>query len=150
MIRYALICDNGHDFESWFRSSDDFDLQRRRRLVECPVCASVQVGKQIMAPTIARTDRPAGPVATHEPADPVALIDPEHEAMRRRITDLHRQLTQNSDDVGPRFAEEARRIHYGESAPRQIHGRATGEDARAMIEEGIPVLPLPPLPDERN
>lgn len=147
MIRYALICDNGHDFESWFRSSDDFDMQQQRRLVECPVCASTTVGKQIMAPTIARTDRT---MVTDQTTEPVALIDPDHEAMRRKLADLHRELTQNSDDVGVQFAEEARRIHYGESTPRLIHGRATGEEARAMIEEGIPVLPLPPLPDERN
>jgi len=148
MIRYALLCDNGHDFESWFRSSDDFDIQKRRKLVECPVCSSTAVTKQVMAPKVARTDLAVG--ATDEPAGQVALIDPEHEALRRRIEDLRRQLTDNSENVGPRFAEEARKIHYGESEARLIHGRATNEDAREMIEEGIPFLPLPALPDERN
>lgn len=146
MIRYALACDNGHDFDSWFRSSDDYAAQAKRGLIACPVCHSPRVEKQIMAPQVARTDREEAPAAP----GPVALIDEAAQEMRRKIAELRAHLDANSENVGARFAEEARKIHYGEREARTIHGRASGEDAKALIEEGIPFLPLPPLPDERN
>ncbi|MCA0422045.1 MAG: DUF1178 family protein [Proteobacteria bacterium] len=144
MIRYALACDSAHAFESWFRSSDDYEAQVARSLVSCPVCGSVQITKQVMAPQVARTD------AEMPPAETPALMDQRATAIRRMIGDLHRYLAENSEDVGPRFADEARKIHYGESEERVIHGKTTGKEAEALVEEGISILPLPALPDERS
>ena len=148
MIRYALACDAGHGFDSWFRSSDDFDMQAQRGLVSCPHCGSAQVLKQIMAPRLARTDRDE-PAAPSEAA-PVALVDEKAQALRAMVAEFRKHLAANSEDVGGRFAEEARKIHYGECEARTIHGQATGEEAKALAEEGVGFLPLPVLPDERN
>ena len=144
MIRYALACEAGHGFESWFRSSDDFDAQVARGLVACPACGSLTVAKQVMAPQVARTDK-------DEAAPPLpVLVSPEEQALRQRIAELHQHLKAHSEDVGQRLAEEARKIHYGDSDARTIHGQASLDDARALVEEGVPFLPLPALPDERN
>ena len=156
MIRYALACEAGHAFESWFRSSDDFDAQAARGLVACPHCGSAKVLKQIMAPQVARTDLARTDPARAETGSPVtqdrpvALIDPEAQALRAKIAELRAHLVANSEDVGTKFAEEARKIHYGESEQRSIRGHASAEDARALIEEGVEFLPIPSLPDERN
>ena len=152
MICYALACEAGHGFESWFRSSDDFDAQAKRGLVACPVCNSVKVQKQVMAPRLARTDRaevPEAPAIADEAA-PVALVDDKARALRALIGEFRKQLAANSEDVGSAFAEEARKIHYGESEERSIHGQATAKEAQALAEEGVGFLPLPMLPDERN
>ena len=149
MIRYALACDNGHDFESWFRSSDDFAAQDKRGLVACPYCNTSQVKKQIMAPQVARKDR-ADTAADPAPAGDVALLDNAAGDLRRKIAELRAYLDANSENVGPKFAEEARKIHYGEVEARSIHGQTSSEDAKALIEEGVTFLPLPVLPDERN
>lgn len=144
MIRYALACEAGHGFESWFRSSEDFEAQAARGLVGCPVCGSLTVTKQIMAPQVARTDKDETLPA------PVVLVSPEEQELRRKIAELHQHLKEHSEDVGQRFAEEARKIHYGDSDARSIHGQASLDDARALVDEGVPLLPLPALPDERN
>lgn len=145
MIRYALACPQGHAFESWFRSSGDFDAQEKGRLISCPVCGAADVTKQIMAPQVARTD-----LAPEASAPAMALMDEPAQQMRAMIAELHRQLATSSEDVGTKFAEEARKIHYGETDERAIHGHATGEEAQALAEEGISFLPVPSLPDERN
>ena len=147
-MRYALACEAGHDFESWFRSSDDFEAQQRRGLVCCPICGSEKVQKQIMAPQVRRTDRISE--KTMSPAKDVALIDPEAQALRQKIAALRTEMLAHSEDVGPRFAEEARNIHYGEAEQRSISGQATAEDARGLLEEGIGFLPIPELPEDRN
>jgi hypothetical protein len=151
MIRYALVCEAGHGFESWFPSSDAYDEQAARGLVTCPFCDSAKVSKSLMAPGIARTDR-GHPPALPEPAMSAAvpmIAEPE-----RRIRELLRAVRQHvvdtAEHVGPRFSEEARKIHYGEVDSRPIYGQASPEEARALIDEGIDVAPLPPLPDERN
>jgi len=145
MIRYALACEAGHGFDSWFRSSEDFDGQMARGLVSCPVCQSQRIAKQIMAPQVARTDR-------EEPRAelPAPLVSPQEQDLRQKLAELKAHLAEHSEDVGLKFAEEARKIHYGESESRSIHGQASGEDARALLDEGVPFLPLPILPDERN
>lgn len=135
MIRYALRCDEGHAFESWFRDGDAFEDQVRRGDVACPHCGSVSVEKQIMAPAL----------ATAEPA--AARPDA---AVRAVLKALRREMLANSEDVGGRFPEEARRIHYGESDARAIRGQASLDEARALHEEGIGIVPVPVLPDERN
>lgn len=158
MIRYSLACDRGHEFESWFRGSDDFDAQKKRGFVTCPVCDSAKVSKQIMAPSVARKDKPRviehnETPAAAEPAEapaPVALIDSREQQLRAMLRAIREQVVANSENVGKKFAEEARKIHYGETEQRSIYGEASPDDAKALHEEGIEFLPLPVVPDERN
>ena len=177
MIKYALICDQGHTFESWFSNAEGYETQVKRGFVECPTCQTKQVSKAMMAPAVSTSRRkealraqtaamtvaamqaqaasaPAAPApapaATPEPVQPVALLDEGHKALRAMVRELHEKLTENSTDVGDRFASEARDMQSGDTPMRPIHGRATLEEARSLIEEGVPVMPLPTLPDERN
>jgi hypothetical protein len=152
MINYALACDAGHEFESWFPSGASYDAQASAGLVTCPVCDSAKVGKRLMAPAVARTDRGPKAVPAPQPAPqpPVALMSEPERQVRAMLRAVREHVRQNSEHVGPRFAEEARRMHYGESETRAIYGEASGEDARALLEEGIAVQPLPMLPDDRN
>lgn len=153
MIRYALHCEKAHEFDSWFPSAASYEEQRKRRLVACPVCGSTKVEKALMAPQVARKDRaadqPAAPPAPARP-EPVAMVSPAERALRAKIRELREHLIRNADHVGDRFAEEARKIHYGEVEHRSIYGSATPEEVRALAEEGIEFHPLPALPDERN
>jgi hypothetical protein len=154
MIKYALQCDKGHSFESWFPSSISFDTQAKRGLVDCPVCGSSRVEKQIMAPSV-RSKGPAAPdieIATPaaEPDQPVALMGEHAQKLRAMMRELHAHVTANTEDVGAKFADEARKIHYGETEERAIRGRATAEEAEALHDEGIGFMPLPTLPEERN
>jgi hypothetical protein len=161
MIRYSLICDNAHEFESWFANSGAYDTQSETGLVLCPFCDSAHVTKAIMSPRIARTDRAlaALPAPDETPAEaprpeekrPVALIDERHAALRSMMREVHAKIMETTVDVGSRFPEEARRIHDSGDAPeRPIRGQATAEEASALLEEGIGILPIPTLPDERN
>jgi len=147
VIRFSLACDQGHVFESWFRDGASFDDQAERGLLSCPVCSSAKVGKAIMAPQVARKDRLPVP---QEPARPVALVTPEEAAMRAKMRELRAMLTEQSDYVGEKFADEARRMHEGEIKHRPIYGEAKAEDVRSLIEDGAEVYPLPNLPDEWN
>ena len=159
MIRYALCCDKGHDFESWFQSSAAYDKQAKRGLVSCPLCGSVKVEKAIMAPRLARTDKSApitapveesAPAPAPEPTTPVAMISPQEREFRAKLKELRDHLTANADNVGKKFPEEARKMHYGETEHRSIYGEASSQDAKELHEEGIEFHPLPVLPDERN
>ncbi|MFE1601795.1 DUF1178 family protein [Methylobacterium sp. ID0610] len=156
MIRYALSCEAGHAFESWFPSSESYDDQLARGLVACPVCASPKVAKQLMAPALGRRGNRGGLPAPAEappaaPApEPVRLMSEPERQLRAMIRELHEHVARTSDHVGDRFAEEARKMHYGEAEQRAIHGEASLAEARALLEEGIAVQPLPSLPDERN
>lgn len=153
MIRYALACDARHEFESWFPSSQSFDEQAARGLVSCPACGSGRVEKRIMAPSIARTDKaalPASVAPVSEAPEPVALLSEAERGMRAMLKALREHVTANAEDVGPRFAEEARLIHHGEAEARSIYGQASPAEARALMEDGIDVAPLPILPDDRN
>lgn len=146
MIRYRLICDRQHEFDGWFPSSAAFDKQAGAGLLSCAVCGSPKVEKALMAPNVvtSKPDVPARPAPT---APMAASLPPEALAMMQQLRDYVRQ---NSEFVGDRFAEEARKIHYEETDPRSIHGQATGEEARALLEEGIEIHPLPVLPEDRN
>ncbi|TCT05890.1 hypothetical protein EDC22_11260 [Tepidamorphus gemmatus] len=147
MIRYALTCDGDHAFEGWFRDSAAFDRQKDAGEVACPVCGSVAVEKQLMAPAVAtRRAEATVPLAAAHPA----MTDPKLAELVEAIRRLKRHIAENSEYVGDRFPEEARRMHYEEAEARAIHGEASLEEARALLEEGIPVLPLPTLPEERN
>jgi hypothetical protein len=139
MIRFSLCCDNDHDFEGWFRSNEDFDGQAARGLVTCPACGSANVGKALMAPAIRTAE---------ERAPATLALDPDKREMMKALRDMVRAVKANAEDVGETFPEEARRIHHGEAKARGIYGRASREEARALIEDGIEVAPLPDLPDD--
>ena len=156
MIRYALTCDKGHAFESWFQDSAAYDRQAKRGLVTCPQCGSAKVDKAIMAPRLAgsrkreaQADTPPA-AATGAEKSPVAMISPQEREVRAKLKELRDHLVKNADHVGPKFPEEARKMHYGEIEHRSIYGVASPEDAKDMAEEGIEFHPLPILPDERN
>lgn len=147
MIKYSLACEQAHEFESWFPSSDAFEAQRKRGFVTCPVCHSPKVDKQIMAPSIARSDK--APAARNEP-QPVAVLSDREREIRAALRALREHVMKNAEDVGKGFVEEARKMHYGEVEERSIYGQADLEEARALLEEGIDVLPIPQVPDDRN
>ncbi|RYE31836.1 MAG: DUF1178 family protein [Hyphomicrobiales bacterium] len=160
MIRYALVCDSAHEFESWFASSASFEDQAKRGFVTCPVCNSPKVERAIMAPSVARSDlgpkgtgrvmeAPAAAAATSAPA-PVVLISEKEQAFRDMVAALHRHVSENAEHVGKRFADEALKIHHGEADQRPIYGEATPDDARMLHEEGVEFLPLPRLPGSGN
>jgi len=134
MIRYALLCEYDHEFEGWFAASADFDDQQARGLIECPVCASKAVRKAIMAPAVSGTKKKGQDIA---PAQTQAMM---MEAMGR----IRRHVEENFDDVGDTFAKEARAIHEGRSEERGIYGQATPKQVRDLVEDGVPVAPLPP------
>jgi hypothetical protein len=144
MIRYALLCDAGHAFESWFRDGGAFEAQAQRGLLACPQCGSDKIKKQIMAPAVAVRETASAK------AQPVAMLGEGEAQMRAALRALHQHLRQNADDVGAGFAEEARKIHYGETDARAIYGQTSADEARALGEEGIEVLPVPILPDDRH
>jgi hypothetical protein len=151
MIKYALACEAAHEFESWFPSSDAFDTQVRRGFVTCPVCHSPKVEKQIMAPAVGRKDTPPAVLpAPDGPQQPMAILSEKEQQLRAMLRALREHVTQNAEDVGGRFAEEARRMHYGEVEQRSIYGQANPVEAQALLEEGIEVHPLPIVPDDRN
>jgi len=159
MIRYTLVCDQEHDFESWFQDSAAFDDQAARGLVTCPACGSSRVSKAIMAPSVARTDKEqrapvvaAPPEAATQPGAPapVALLSEKERQLREMLRALRKHVMENAAYVGDQFVEEARRIHAGETEQRAIYGEATGQDVRELLEEGIEVLPLPPAPEQGN
>ena len=131
MIRYALVCDNDHDFEGWFGASADFDDQATRGLLTCPLCASRVVRKQIMAPAV------AGTKARGEAAGVKAM-------MMQAMGEVRRHVEENFDYVGDRFAAEARSIHAGETEARGIYGEASPTEVKALTADGISVAPLPP------
>jgi hypothetical protein len=168
MIRYTLVCNERHEFESWFTNSAAYDKQAKRGLVTCPLCGSAKVEKALMTPRLGRADTPSNHEAApapHPPADagkgeavpaaakmptPVAMISPQEQEFRRKLRELRDHLVKNAENVGSRFPEEARKMHYGEAEHRSIYGVASPKDAKALHDEGIEFSPLPVLPDERN
>lgn len=151
MIRYSLVCEAAHGFECWFPSSESYETQVAHGLVTCPTCGSDMVSKAVMAPMVARKDRPpARALEAPLSEGTVRMISEPERKLREAIKALHAHVAATSEHVGERFAEEARKIHYGEAEGRSIHGQASLDEARALIEEGIDVAPLPLLPDDRN
>jgi hypothetical protein len=149
MIKFALACERGHEFESWFPDGAAFDVQARRGLVQCPDCNSTRIAKAPMAPAVLGARKSGRP----QPADvtaPVALLDDKQREMRAALIALRRAVDAQTDDVGLKFPEVARAIHSGEAPERAIRGRASPSEAKALVDEGITVLPLPPLPGEAN
>jgi hypothetical protein len=140
MIRYTLKCGAGHGFDSWFKDAAGFAALQAAGQVVCPVCGSSEVEKELMAPAV----RPARKAEAAAPARP-DLSAPASD-LEEKIAALRRQVEENSEYVGMNFAAEARKIHAGDAPERAIHGEAKPDEARAMIEEGLPVAPLPFLP----
>ena len=174
MIRYALNCDRGHTFESWFQNSAAYDKQAKRKLVTCPVCGSEKIDKAMMAPNVAPsfvsaaspdddiaapqlpaivpTPSPPPPAPAPQAAakSPVAMMSPPERELRQKLKEIRDHITKNANYVGTRFPEEARKIHYGETAHRSIYGEASPDEAKELHEEGIEFHPLPILPDDQN
>lgn len=147
MIRFDLICDQEHEFDSWFASSSAFDDQKRAGFVSCPYCGSEKVSKSLMAPSISaksnKTSRRNHPMLS-------ANDDPAVREMAENIRKMRKHVADNAEYVGKNFAKEAREMHYEEKPARGIYGEATAEDAKSLIEEGVGVMPLPTLPEEKN
>ncbi|MEQ1752770.1 MAG: DUF1178 family protein [Micropepsaceae bacterium] len=133
MIHYQLICKKNHGFEGWFRDSTAFETQAQKGLLSCPICNSKTVKKAPMAPAVSKKNDLSKAAATAK-------------AMREWATQVRKQVEKDAEYVGERFADEARAIHLGDAKERQIYGEATLKDARDLIEEGIPVAPLPNVP----
>jgi len=158
MIRYTLRCEQDHSFESWFQSSAAYDSQAKRKLVTCPVCGSAEVEKAIMAPRIVGKkgrEKAAAPMEAAVPAETPAtestsLMMAQERELRAKIKELRDHIVKNADNVGERFPNEARAMHYGDKEHRPIYGEASPEEARALIDEGVEVSPLPTLPEDRN
>jgi hypothetical protein len=159
MIRYHLRCERGHAFESWFQSSSAYESQEKRQLVNCPACGSARVERAIMAPQIvSKKSReraeatPAAAAATEvaAPASTTPLMMAQERELRAKIKELRDHIVKNADNVGERFPNEARKMHYGDIEHRPIYGEASPDEARSLIDEGVEVSPLPVLPDDRN
>ena len=160
MIHYNLRCEKGHAFESWFQSSAAYETQEKRKLVNCPVCGSAKVERAIMAPQIvskkgreiAETAPAPATTTTTEVATPAStpLMMAQERELRAKLKELREHIVKNADNVGERFPNEARKMHYGDIEHRPIYGEASPEEARALIDEGVEVTPLPVLPDDRN
>jgi hypothetical protein len=159
MIRYALYCEHDHPFEAWFGSSSDYDVQAARGQVECPMCLSTTVRKQVMSPAIAPSRRRAAeagalvPAADAQAADVAGpeVASPETQAQMRTmmmeaLSQVRRHVEDTFDYVGDSFAKEARDIHEGRSEQRGIYGEASPKEVQALLNDGITVAPLPPAP----
>ncbi len=154
MIHYQLCCQADHEFDGWFKDSGNFERQAERGLISCPVCASTKVRRALMAPGIRKKGR--APVIEAETSLPVAPPAPppvaQHaggimpDQVRAALLKLRAEVEKNCDYVGPNFAEEARRIHKGESKPRGIYGESTEAEAEALADDGIGVAQIPWLP----
>jgi len=168
MILYSLICDSDHDFDAWFKSSGDFEDQSDKGYVSCPICGSTTVSKSLMAPSVSTSRSRQNRIFAAETPDSAALVadgpaapppqpqmalsapDPKTAMLLDAMRKLKNHITENADYVGKNFAEEARKIHYGETEERGIYGETTPQEAEGLREEGIEVQPLPVLPDETN
>lgn len=142
MIKYALVCDQDHTFEGWFGASADYDEQSERGLVECPVCGSSGVRKQIMAPAVAGTKAQKAPAAD-APAQMQAM-------MMDAMSQVRAHVEANFDYMGDAFADEARAIHEGRSEDRGIYGEATPGEVRSLVEDGVKIAPLPPAAPKKS
>ncbi|WP_204113916.1 DUF1178 family protein [Shimia biformata] len=148
MIRFTLKCDNDHRFESWFKSGEAFDKLHAAGMVSCTDCGSTRVEKSLMAPRV-RPARNAAttPAADNQPDRPLSSPETDAEAM---LAKLRRHVEENSDYVGDKFASEARSMYLGETPARAIHGEAKPDEAKALIEDGVPVAPLPFRPARKS
>lgn len=145
MIKYRLGCPSGHEFESWFRASADYDAQALAGEIACPLCGSIDISKQPMAPSIV-TNPSVAARAAKAPSTQGGDAKAALEALRA----IKKSIFENSEDVGARFADEARKMHYGEIEERHIRGSSTLEEAKELVQEGVPFGILPALPEDLN
>ena len=162
MIRYRLQCQKSHQFEAWFPSSKGYDDQVSRGLVACPKCGSKKVEKALMAPNVVTSERKvesrakrrgrrAKEAVAGPPADEAQLVmSGKQREMLNKLREIRDKVLAEAEYVGPRFAEEARKIHDEESEARGIYGEASAEEVKDLLESGIDVLPVPVLPDDQN
>jgi hypothetical protein len=141
VIHYALVCENEHKFEAWFRNAEAYDEQHNRGIVTCPICTSGAVEKALMAPAVSRASR-----------EKVSLSigQPQHAQFREAMKMLRNKVVSEADYVGDKFAEEARKIHFKDVEARGIYGEATSEEVASLVEDGVDFMPLPNLPEEHN
>lgn len=165
MIRYRLLCERDHGFESWFRDSGAFEQLAAMGQVTCPICGSTSVHKALMAPSVVTRQTGSPPIPAPDdiaapspskatPPDdgqrPVALMDERAQQLRAMMREVHRRVTETADNVGRAFAAEARAIHEGDAPARSIYGQASREEVASLIEDGVALLPLPVLPDDHH
>ena len=145
MIRYALLCEHDHEFESWFDSSNAYDKLQKAGMVECPHCGSHKTRKALMTPQIGsrKTKTPLARKSEKE----LQKVQKQMVDMARKV---RRHIEKNAEHVGDRFAVEARKIHNEESEPRNIYGKATREEVTDLVKDGIDITPLPDLPEDKN
>ncbi len=142
MIRYSLICDNAHGFEGWFSGSADYEHQVEIGFLTCPVCNSASITKSLMAPSVS--------TARKQEQKQAVAMDLAQKQMMAKLKEAVATIKANSEDVGDKFPEEARKIHYGEADARGIIGKASFDEVRSLVDEGIEIAPLPVLPEEAN
>jgi hypothetical protein len=142
VIKYSLCCDKAHPFEGWFSESADFDRQVESGFLTCPVCNSGQISKLLMAPSVS--------TARKKEAKRQMAMDLVRQEAMAKLKDAVANIRANADDVGEKFPEEARKIHYGEADARGIVGQASLDEVRDLLDEGIDVAPLPVLPEDGN
>lgn len=141
MISFNLVCDAGHRFDGWFRSNADFDGQAGRGLVACPTCHSTKISKALMAPAVSTARR----------QEKVTLaVGDEQRQMLAKLKEMADAVRQNAEYVGDKFADEARKIHFGETDRRGIYGEASHDEVRGLAEDGVEFMPLPVFPEDRN
>jgi len=149
VIRFDLICQHAHEFDSWFASNTAYEEQNQAGLVTCPYCGSDEISKQLMSPSIPAK---ANVASTSDRQQPMlsANQDPAITEMVENIRKMRQQVSENAEYVGKNFAKEAREIHYEEKPARGIYGEASLDEAKSLLEEGVGVIPLPMLPEEKN
>lgn len=149
MIKYSLICDKEHEFEGWFGSSDDYDKQLKHGFVDCPQCGSTKISKAIMAPRVSGTKKSRNEMQAQ--INTMATVAPQMpQEVITKIREIKKHIEKTSENVGDKFAEEARKIHYGEAEARGIYGKASVDEAISLVEEGVSVVPIPELPEDKN
>lgn len=138
MISFNIRCSKDHEFEGWFRDSATFDSERKKRRITCPICGDAKVEKALSAPNI----------STGEKRD--AARSEQAREMRTALREFRRNVEQNAENVGDRFAEEARKIHYGETEKRGIYGEASMDEAKELADEGVPFTPIPWIEEAKD
>ncbi len=149
MIQYALKCSEGHSFDSWFQSAEAYDKLALAGLVTCAACGSTKVEKAIMTPRV-QPARSAAATPQAPAAEPAAKLGEPASDMEKAVAEVRKQIEQNSDYVGTDFASEARAMHVGDAPERSIYGEANLEDAKSLIDDGVPVTPLPFMPNRKT
>ena len=156
MIQYSLVCANSHGFEAWFKNAAAYDEQIQMNIVTCPICATPEVNKALMAPALGRKTNQLENISsktqseTKGPSLALSTGHADQKKLQKAIRDLREKITSEADYVGDKFASEARKIHDQEIEPRGIYGEATPQEAARLIEDGVDFLPLPGLPEEQN